>query len=60
MKNVLRSIFVATVAGLLMASASIAVRRRGGRSRHAPLTATWSVVIYTLYGDCDRGCAIPC
>jgi hypothetical protein len=54
MKNILRSIFVVTIAGLLVASASIpceaARRAAGARS----FDGVWSVVIYTLYGDCPR------
>ena len=54
MKNVLRSILVATIAGLLVASASIPseAARRAARTR--AFDGVWSVVIYTLYGDCDR------
>ena len=54
MKNVLRSILVATIAGLLVASASIPseAARRAARARS--FDGTWSVVIYTLYGDCPR------
>jgi hypothetical protein len=54
MKNILRSIFVVTIAALLVASASIpseaARRAAGARS----FDGVWSVVIYTLYGDCPR------
>ncbi len=54
MKNILRSIFVVTIAGLLVASVSIpceaARRAAGARS----FDGVWSVVIYTLYGDCPR------
>ena len=54
MKNVLRSILVATIAGLLVASASIPseAARRAARTR--AFDGVWSVVIYTLHGDCDR------
>ena len=54
MKNVLRSILVATIAALLVASASIPsdAARRAARTR--AFDGVWSVVIYTLYGDCDR------
>ena len=54
MKNVLRSILVVTIAGLLVASASIPseAARRAARAR--AFDGTWSVVIYTLYGDCPR------
>ena len=54
MKNFFRSIFVATIAALLVASANIP---SDAASRAAPTRAydgVWSVVIYTLYGDCDR------
>jgi hypothetical protein len=54
MKNILRSIFVVMIAALLVASASIpseaARRAAGARS----FDGVWSVVIYTLYGDCPR------
>ena len=54
MKNVLRSILVATIAALLVASASIPseAARRAARARS--FDGTWSVVISTLYGDCPR------
>jgi hypothetical protein len=54
MKNMLRPIFAAIIAAALMAASSVpseAVAR-------APLAnaydGQWSVVIYTLRGDCDR------
>jgi hypothetical protein len=49
MKNLSRPILVATIAVVLAASASIpsdAARR--------VVNGQWSVVIYTLVGDCDR------
>ncbi len=54
MRNILRLILVATIAGLLVASASIPseAARRAARTR--AFDGVWSVVIYTLYGDCDR------
>ena len=55
MRNVLRLIVGATVAGLLVANAgspSEAASRAAPVVR--PFDGTWSVVIYTLYGDCDR------
>ena len=54
MKNFLRSIFVVTIAGLLVASASIPseAARRAARARS--FDGTWSVVISTVYGDCPR------
>ncbi len=54
MKNLLRPILVATIAALLVATASIpsdAARRVPVRFAY---DGVWSVVIYTLYGDCDR------
>ena len=51
MKNVLRSIFVATVAALLVASASLP---SNAARRPNAFDGEWSVVIYTLRGDCDR------
>jgi len=54
MKNFLRSIFVVTIAGLLVVSASIPseAARRAARARS--FDGTWSVVISTVYGDCPR------
>ncbi len=54
MKNVLRSILVATIAALLVASASIPseAARRAARTR--AFDGVWSVVISTAYGDCPR------
>ncbi len=54
MRNVLRWIFVMTIAALLVASASMPsdAARRAARAR--PFDGTWSVVIYTVYGDCPR------
>ncbi len=54
MKNFLRSIFVVTIAGLLVASASIPseAARRAARARS--FDGTWGVVISTVYGDCPR------
>ncbi len=53
MKNPFRSTFVATFAALLLATASIpsnAATRPAATSR---FDGRWSVVIYTLRGDCD-------
>jgi len=54
MKNVLHPILIATIACLLVASASIPseAARRAAHTR--AFDGVWSVVIYTLYGDCDR------
>ena len=54
MKNFFRSIFVVTMAALLVASASIPseAARRAARSR--AYDGMWSVVIYTAYGNCPR------
>ncbi len=54
MKTVVRPILIATIAGLLVASASIPseAARRAAHTR--AFDGVWSVVIYTLYGDCDR------
>jgi hypothetical protein len=54
MKNVLRSILVATVAGLLVASASIPSEAARRAARVRAYDGVWSVVIYTLRGDCPR------
>ncbi len=54
MKNFLRSIFVVTIAGLLVASASIPSEAAHRAARARSFDGTWSVVISTLYGDCPR------
>ena len=54
MKNVLRSIFVVTVAALLMAGASVPSDAAARQARPSAFDGQWSVVIYTLRGDCDR------
>jgi hypothetical protein len=54
MKNFFRSIFVATIAALLVASASIPSDAASRAARTRAYDGVWSVVIYTLYGDCDR------
>ena len=54
MKKILRSIFVVTMGALLVAIASVpsdAARRVAARYAY---DGQWSVVIYTLYGDCPR------
>jgi hypothetical protein len=54
-RNVLRSIFVAAITVVLVAGASVrsdAVVRR--MARPSNFDGQWSVVIYTLQGDCDR------
>jgi len=57
MNNFFRSIFVATIAALLVASANIpsdsAAASRPARTTRA-FDGVWSVVIYTEVGDCDR------
>jgi hypothetical protein len=55
MRNVLRSMSVMTVAALLLASGSLpsdAVARQ--QARVTAFDGQWSVVVYTLQGDCDR------
>ena len=54
MKNVSRSIFMVTIAALLVASASIPSEAAHRAARTRAFDGVWSVVIYTLYGDCDR------
>ncbi len=54
MKNALRSIFIAAVAALLVASASIPSDAAGRVARPSKFDGQWSVVIYTLVCDCDR------
>ena len=53
MKNVLRSVFVAAIAVLVLTSASVPSNARR-LPRVDVFDGVWSVVIYTLYGDCDR------
>ena len=55
MKNVLRSIVVAAVAALLVTSAGIPSDAVAAPvARASAFDGDWSVVIYTLRGDCDR------
>lgn len=55
MKNVMRSIFVATVALLLAVGASAPSNAAGRASAHTrTFDGDWSVIIYTLQGDCSR------
>ncbi len=54
MKNVLRSIFVATFAALLVASTSVPSDAARRVARPSKFDGQWSVAIYTLVGDCDR------
>lgn len=54
MNNFLRPIFVVTITALLLVTASIpsdAARRVSGRYAY---DGSWSVVVYTLRGDCNR------
>jgi hypothetical protein len=51
MKNALRSIFIATFAVLGMAGASLP---SNAAPRASAFDGQWSVVIYTLQGDCNR------
>jgi hypothetical protein len=50
-KNLLRSIFVAAFAAFLVASI---IPQSNAASRPGVFDGDWSVVIYTLKGDCDR------
>jgi hypothetical protein len=50
MKNALRSIFVLTIAALLVAN----VGARSDAAARGFYDGEWSVVVYTLQGDCDR------
>jgi hypothetical protein len=54
MKNVLRPIFVVTIATLLAASASIPCEAAPRAARPRSFDGVWSVVIYTLYGGCPQ------
>ncbi len=58
MKNPLRSIFVVTIAALLAAVAGMpsTVARAAGPTTYEGL---WSVIVYTLRGDCDRAYRYP-
>jgi len=51
MQKVLRSIIVVTLAALGLASASLS---SNAASRVRAFDGDWSVVIYTLQGDCNR------
>ena len=48
MQNVFRSILVATIAALLVASASIPSHAASRAARTRAFDGVWSVVIYTL------------
>ena len=54
MKNFSRPILVATIAVVLAASASIPSNAASRAARTRAYDGQWSVVIYTLVGDCDR------
>jgi hypothetical protein len=54
MKNFLRSTFVVAIAALLVAIASIPSDAASRVARTRAFDGQWSVVIYTLVGDCDR------
>jgi hypothetical protein len=57
MKNVLHSIFVVTIAASLVASASVPSEAARRAARVRSFDGVWSVVIYTLYGNCPQ--ALP-
>ncbi len=52
MKNVLRSIFLATATALLVTSASVPSQAAAQIARASSFDGNWSVVINTLRGDC--------
>ena len=54
MKNVLRSIFVVTIAASLVASASVPSEAARRAAHVRSFDGVWSVVIYTLYGNCPQ------
>jgi len=55
MKNFMRSIFVVTIAALLLASTGVPSDAQSRRAaRPGAYDGQWSVVIYTIHGDCDR------
>ena len=62
MKNLLRLIFAVTMATLLAASSTMpsdAARRTARYATTRAYDGLWSVLIVTLYGDCDRGYRYP-
>ena len=52
MKNVFRSIFLATATALLVTSASVPSQAAAQIARASSFDGNWSVVINTLRGDC--------
>jgi hypothetical protein len=52
MKNILRSIFLATATALLVTSASVPSQAAAQIARASSFDGNWSVVINTLRGDC--------
>lgn len=55
MKNFIRKILLATIAGVLVVGAGISMDATAAPAlRPGPYDGTWSVVIYTQRGDCDR------
>ena len=52
MKNILRSIFLATATAFLVASASVPSQAAAQIARASSFDGNWSVVINTLRGDC--------
>jgi hypothetical protein len=55
MKNFLRTIFAMSFGAMLIMSASVPTDAvAAGAARPSAYDGPWSVVIYTLRGDCDR------
>jgi hypothetical protein len=55
MKNLLRAIFAVTFVAMLVMSASVPSNAVAAQAaRPSAFDGRWSVVIYTLRGDCDR------
>ena len=54
MKNILRSIVAAAFAVLLVTGGSVPSDAVAAPARASAFDGDWSVVIYTLRGDCDR------
>ncbi len=59
MRTLLRPIYAVALAGLLVASATMANAAPPRRAYAASFDGVWSVLIVTLRGDCDRGYRYP-
>jgi hypothetical protein len=54
MKNIFRSVLLAAAAALLLASAGVPSGATAQVARPSAFDGNWSVVIYTLRGDCTQ------